>query len=251
MELRTKINHRINRLYRFLQNELFSDMSPGAFTELKQLSKSSKQDNGDDEDNFLLEIDDSTCPICYEKESFDREFVITTSCEHFFCYDCIRKHFKANGTTCPLCRNQVMGIAEDGIQYPMKEPTATQAKELYIAQKKNLQEKMSLLEKEKEELKTLRLELTHMREQMRQKVIDDEISDVSSSMENTHIIHLHEQHQRQPRMANRTVEHRSLPPDQYYTPGSAIISIINVIGGFIKHCNASKFYFLIIICISF
>ena len=57
---------------------------------------------------------------------------------------------------------------------------------------------MFLLEKEKDELKTLQEELTNVREKMMQKVIDYVISDVSSLIENTHIIQPHGQSRRLP-----------------------------------------------------
>lgn len=39
-----------------------------------------------------------TCNICYEESN------IYTGCKHFFCFDCLEKHYETNNYKCPYCR---------------------------------------------------------------------------------------------------------------------------------------------------
>lgn len=38
------------------------------------------------------------CQICYEESN------IYTECKHFFCFDCLEKHYEVNNYNCPYCR---------------------------------------------------------------------------------------------------------------------------------------------------
>lgn len=42
------------------------------------------------------------CPICFQE--ILAEDLITTNCNHIYCYDCFNKWLNKNKTTCPICR---------------------------------------------------------------------------------------------------------------------------------------------------
>lgn len=45
------------------------------------------------------------CPICFNNIS--NQELCTTSCNHSYCYDCLKKWLDKNKKTCPNCRKEI------------------------------------------------------------------------------------------------------------------------------------------------
>lgn len=69
------------------------------------LSDTSKYIKLENKDISLL--DDTTCPICYEKMSTD-DTILQTECQHNFCESCL-KEWLEKSNTCPFCRMCLTG----------------------------------------------------------------------------------------------------------------------------------------------
>jgi hypothetical protein len=57
--------------------------------------------------SLLIDKEENTCPICYEKQCSNA----TLECTHKFCVECVAKHIERIGDShgkCPLCRQPLM-----------------------------------------------------------------------------------------------------------------------------------------------
>lgn len=55
----------------------------------------------------ITQLDDDTCPICYEKMNSE-ESILQTECQHNFCEACL-KVWLEKSNTCPFCRMSLVG----------------------------------------------------------------------------------------------------------------------------------------------
>lgn len=253
MEKRSIIKARVGRLYRQLVQELFPDMSVSLVEMLMDENKVAEENDRkpsavDEEKKEITENDGSECPVCYEKETDNNEFVYTNPCVHFFCYKCIRQHVKVNGKQCPVCRDSLESLVKEGIQYPFKEPTKDQLKDIYVQQVKVQKEKTRVAEKHKVELET---EIAALRFQLEaknnQNITVEEVKHDSTEEVDHESNTEPQQETRPPRKAfsNNPPGHRLQPHDRYFTPESATLALLKVIAPDLVRLVKGNSFFLI------
>ena len=244
MEKRNMVVQRVGRLYRQLVQELFPDMSVSLET---MLNDDDRKLPAEEEINNLAEkvanmnvsdIGGEECPVCYEKETDENEFVYTNPCVHFFCVNCIRQHVKANGKNCPVCRDPLVSILREGVVYPFKEPTKAELTHIYKQQQHAMKEKTRLLENQKAELEA---ELTSLREQVQS---NEEFKYEPEPEVETDPTIITEQVPRPPRRANSNHPpgFRTQAKDQYYTPTFAVMLLLRVLGNTIAQLATGKYF---------
>lgn len=60
-----------------------------------------------------VQTDTDTCAVCFEDMLVEYR---TSCCKRVFCRECLTKHQKAGGTTCPNCRAP-MGLSTESVEY--------------------------------------------------------------------------------------------------------------------------------------
>tara|TARA_Y100000590_G_scaffold384433_1_gene455806 strand:+ start:2909 stop:4741 length:1833 start_codon:yes stop_codon:yes gene_type:complete len=90
-----------NQIYEKIKSQHVSDLFLSTSLNITKLMF--KQINK--EDNIVLTND--VCPICIEKLNINN--LCKTSCNHYYCYDCIYKSIETNNK-CPKCRTSIENI---------------------------------------------------------------------------------------------------------------------------------------------
>lgn len=105
------MNHSIDFRYRSIGIEIYS--AAFLMAALKKLQFVRSIHNHVNSIGVIQSIKpQSTCPICYTDKYTPNNYMVQTSCNHFYHRECIKKWLKIN-KSCPTCRRKLIFSSED------------------------------------------------------------------------------------------------------------------------------------------